>query len=125
MAGSPVFRHNSVTEMCAAHLEEQPQRPADRIRRPLPDDLQDVILQCLSKDHRDRPTARELADALRQCADSGSWSKNDADAWWVANPATSAAEDDPIQESESSSPEDAGEGTLIIDPASRGQRRRR
>jgi len=120
LTGSPVFRHNSVTEMCAAHLEEQPQRPADRIRRPLPDDLQDIILRCLSKDHRDRPTARDLADAMRQCADAGSWSKNDADAWWIANSASPTAEEAAAKRDESASAEGAAEGTLIIDPTSRG-----
>ena len=71
--------------ICAAHLEQKPQRPSARVRKDLPDDLQDLILRCLAKDPADRPAARQLSEELLRCADAESWSREDSESWWLTH----------------------------------------
>ena len=65
------------------HLHTTPARPAERLERPLPRDLEDVILACLCKDPADRPqSASAMRQALDTCADAGQWSQADSEDWW-------------------------------------------
>jgi serine/threonine-protein kinase len=82
LTGSPVYEASTVVEVCAQHLHGAPIKPSERLGRPLPEDLQALVIRCLEKDPRDRPqTAAELRDALRAC-DVGSWSESAARTWW-------------------------------------------
>lgn len=63
LTGAEVFQGTSLVALCIAHLHEQPQRPSERAQRPLPADLERLILSCLEKDPARRPSS---AGALRQ-----------------------------------------------------------
>ena len=52
----------------------------------IPEDLEEIILSCLSKDRDKRPqSANQLALQLSQCACAANWDAQKAEAWWVAS----------------------------------------
>jgi eukaryotic-like serine/threonine-protein kinase len=82
VTGTPPFEGEGVVELCAKHLHEPPVPPSQR--RPVPDDLERVILACLAKHPGQRPqSARALARELERCQDAHSWGESEADAWWT------------------------------------------
>jgi tRNA A-37 threonylcarbamoyl transferase component Bud32 len=82
LSGTTVFPEGNVTEVLARHLNEEPEFPSVRLGRKLPEDLEYVVMACLSKDPAERPeSARVLAEMLRAC-DCASWSVEDARLWW-------------------------------------------
>jgi len=82
LTGMTVFPEGDMTEVLAHHLSDEPEFPSARLGRKLPEDLEYVIMACLSKDPAERPDgARALAQMLRAC-DCGSWSLEDAQLWW-------------------------------------------
>jgi len=95
VAGAPPFAGQSVVELCAHHLHSTPPPPS--LRRPVPDDLERVILSCLAKDRGDRPqSAEELSRSLGRCRDAETWTEADAGAWWACR--VEAAEGKPKRE---------------------------
>jgi eukaryotic-like serine/threonine-protein kinase len=83
LVGSPVFEGSSVLEVCAHHIFTAPPAPSARLGRPLPDDLEAIVLRCLAKAPAERyQTANELWSALMACAGAGQWTSADAQAWW-------------------------------------------
>ena len=73
----------TVMEICAHHLHTAPQRPSARLGRPVPRDLEELVLRCLAKTPGERPASvGELAEALAACADASSWSSAVACSWW-------------------------------------------
>ncbi len=82
LAGEPVFEGRTAAEVIGHHLHT-PAPALATLRDDLGPDLPNVIARCLEKDPEDRyPTAGDLADALRLCADVGTWRRADARAWW-------------------------------------------
>ena len=82
VTGKKVFSGNLMAVLWG-HRAQLPLSPSDRLGSPVPGDLEEVILKCLEKDpDRRYQSARAFADALDQCADAGSWTNADADAWW-------------------------------------------
>ena len=63
VTGRPPFRGDSALEVLHAHLSEEPRRPAS-----VPEPLWTVIERCLRKDPGQRPSAENLARALRVVA---------------------------------------------------------
>jgi serine/threonine-protein kinase len=83
LTGRPVFDGRTLVEVCGHHLHTTPVPPSQRLGAPLPAGLEDVLLRCLEKDPGRRPrTARELGEALA-AAGAGSWTAEDARAWWT------------------------------------------
>ena len=88
LCGSPVFTGDSAIEICAKHLHAQPEPPGQRLGRPLPTDLEAIVLSCLAKSPDERPaSARALSQALDRCADAGEWGEDDAARWWQSEAA--------------------------------------
>jgi serine/threonine-protein kinase len=88
VTGEPVFRGRNAVEVCAQHLHTTPVAPHERLQRPVPADLEAVLLRCLSKRADDRyPGARELSKALGACADANRWDSDEARAWWAGREA--------------------------------------
>jgi serine/threonine-protein kinase len=85
--GSTPFTGQNMVEICGHHLHTEPEPPSRR--RPMPDDLERVILSCLAKDPAARPqNAAVLIGALQACRDVNGWSLREADAWWAATTTT-------------------------------------
>lgn len=86
LTGTHVFDGDSVVSVCGQHLHEPPEPPGDRLGRPVPQDLAEVVLACLAKNPKDRPqTARSLRERLMACACPVPWGAAQADAWWKSN----------------------------------------
>jgi serine/threonine-protein kinase len=87
LSGRTVFTGDNVVAVLADHLHTPPVPPSRHLDRPLPGDLEAVLLRCLAKDPADRPaSADELDAALAACADAGAWTAAAARAWWSAHP---------------------------------------
>jgi serine/threonine protein kinase len=83
LTGQPVFDGKGIVDICAKHIHDTPQPPHERLGKPLPADLEGIILQCLAKQPKDRPAGADiLANALEHCQDAGTWSKADSHDWW-------------------------------------------
>jgi len=83
LTGQQVFEARTVVEMCSKHLTEIPISPSQRLGRPVPQDLEAIVLACLAKRPSDRPdSAQALRAALLACADAGRYDVAAARAWW-------------------------------------------
>jgi serine/threonine-protein kinase len=84
LTGTPVFQARSVVEVLAHHLNTPPEPPSSRLGRPVPAELEEVLLQCLAKSPDDRPpSARALRARLASMRTGDSWTEEDAARWWL------------------------------------------
>jgi serine/threonine protein kinase len=96
LTGQPVFNASSLVELCQQHATALPDSPSLRLGKPISQELESAILACLEKSRAKRPqTARDLSILLDRPPTAGSWTMDDAEAWWGrherAQAATSAA----------------------------------
>lgn len=83
VTGLPLFEAGTVAEIIGHHLHTDPVPPSVRLGRPVPPDLEALLLQCLRKAAGERPqSARELRDGLRACTQVPRWTNEEAAAWW-------------------------------------------
>ena len=83
ITGQPVFNATSLVELCQQHVSAVPEAPAQRLGTPISPELEAALLACLEKRRDKRPqTARDLAALLDRAPTAGSWSCDDAEAWW-------------------------------------------
>ena len=67
------------------HVNAAPEPPSARVGKPISRDLEGLLLRCLAKSPSDRPRdAAELLSNLNACAIEGTWTADDAAAWWAA-----------------------------------------
>ena len=86
LTSGPPFRGSTVVEVFAHHVHTAPERPSVRLGRPVPADLEAVVLRCLAKSPTDRfDDAAALGEALRCCVEGAAWAQADARAWWTAH----------------------------------------
>jgi serine/threonine-protein kinase len=86
LTGTPVFIARSVIEVCAAHLDQEPEAPSSRLGRAIPADLERLLLRGLTKRPEQRPaTAQAFREALLGC-DVPKWTETDARRWWEKHP---------------------------------------
>jgi eukaryotic-like serine/threonine-protein kinase len=91
LTGAPLFASRTLVELCAAHLHATPVAPSVRTGRPVDDALEALVLQCLAKDPDERPSsALALDEALGACPPAGTWTPDDARAWWRTQAASGA-----------------------------------
>jgi tRNA A-37 threonylcarbamoyl transferase component Bud32 len=82
LTGKPVFEDEKPLKVLIKHAHEPPLKPS-LLRTELSADLEAVVLKCLEKPSTLRyQSATELAKALEQCLDCGSWTRDDARRWW-------------------------------------------
>ena len=83
LAGQQVFPGRNAVEICGHHLHTKPVPPAEKLGRPVSPLLSALLLDCLEKEADWRPaSARELIARLASCDDVGTWTEDDARAWW-------------------------------------------
>ena len=79
-----VFTGSTIVEICSHHLHTAPIPPSERVHATIPDMLEEVLLDCLSKDPADRPqSAGALRDLLLACQEHASWEQEQARQWWA------------------------------------------
>ena len=82
LTGRPPFTGDSPLEIMLAQVDKPPISPTD-LGAKIPADLAEVIMRCLSKDVAERPAnARDMIVELKNCKCAGSWTREDAAAWW-------------------------------------------
>jgi eukaryotic-like serine/threonine-protein kinase len=85
LTGKPVFEAATVAEAFGHHLHTQPVPPSERLGKPLPSDLESLILRCLSKNVDERPAgAHAMERELKKCAAASLWTHEQAAEWWRA-----------------------------------------
>jgi serine/threonine-protein kinase len=83
LCGGPVFDGESVVEVCGHHLHTPPTPPSERLGQPVPEALETVILGCLEKDPKDRPSsAAALLASLEDLPGVPDWTPAEALARW-------------------------------------------
>jgi len=82
LSGRTVFEASSVFDLCMHHVQTEPTPLNEVVSERIPEDLERLILSCLSKRKEDRPaSAQVMADALDQL-DLPPWTRADAARWW-------------------------------------------
>jgi len=83
LTGQHVFVGTTIVEVCGHHLHSEPVAPSKRLDRPVPEDLEDLLLSCLEKDPAERPqSAADLCQRLEACQSMGEWTETHARRWW-------------------------------------------
>jgi serine/threonine-protein kinase len=86
LAGAHVFEGETLVEVCSHHLRTPPVAPSVRLGRPLPPDLESVLLACLEKDPARRPpTADAVSTHLAMCVGVDEWGEGRAREWWQSH----------------------------------------
>ncbi len=86
LTGQPLFDADQLDDLLARQAEADPPTPSARLGRPVSADLEALILRCLAKSRAQRlQSARELDEALAECAAAGTWTARDAELWWRVN----------------------------------------
>ena len=81
-----VFEAPTALQMALQHTQAPPVPPSQRIGRPIPQALEQVVLSCLEKAPARRPASAEaLAARLLESGLASEWSPECARAWWLAN----------------------------------------
>jgi hypothetical protein len=84
LTGTPVFRGESIVEICMQHVQTPPETPSRRLGRSVAPALEAVLLHCLEKARERRPAgARILLEELAACDAQAGWSPADAEVWWA------------------------------------------
>ncbi len=74
ITGTQPFPAANVAAQLTAQINQEPQPPSARLGRPIPADLEKVVLRCLVKDPAGRyDSAAALVQALAACDDAGTW----------------------------------------------------
>jgi serine/threonine-protein kinase len=83
VTGTHVFSGDNVIEVCSHHLHTRPDPPSARLGRPVPADVETLLLELLAKDPDERPrSAIEVQERVRRCQAYGAWDRERARRWW-------------------------------------------
>ncbi len=78
-----VFTGATDLDTCVQHVTKVPTPISEHVDG-VPPALEAIIMRCLAKTPAERyASAQELADALRELANIGRWSEDDATGWWT------------------------------------------
>ena len=86
LTGRLVFETDTANAMIVAHVKDEPPRPTSCTELPIPEELEQVVLDCLKKDPAARPqTAEQVAGRLREVPLERTWTPFLAARWWEAH----------------------------------------
>ncbi|MGH8696106.1 MAG: serine/threonine-protein kinase [Burkholderiales bacterium] len=86
LTGRLVFEAATVAAVLVAHAREAPPRPSSLAPSPVPDELDQIVLDCLAKDPAARPqTAEALAARLGAVPFAQPWTPAAAAQWWATH----------------------------------------
>ena len=97
LTGKLVFEGRHGLDVARKHAGTVPEPPSSRVSRPLPPEVDALVLACLAKDPAARPqTVRDLERMLAQCARvletrGEAWTESDAERFWAQRPAAGPA----------------------------------
>ena len=99
LTGERVFTGGTPMEVVLDHVRTPPVPPSRRTGRPIPADLEALVLSCLAKEPRERPPSAEwLSERLAECRTDARWTPARAREWWETNGLAAA---DPASRSDS------------------------
>ena len=82
LTGTLVFSGGTVVEVCAKHLTVPPEPPSERLGRPIPAELEALVMRCLEKDPAKRTASAEALLRELRALDLGGWDPDTAREWW-------------------------------------------
>ncbi len=83
VTGKHIFEGGTLVEVCAHHLHTEPEPPSKRLGKPVPEDLESLLLSCLEKAPAKRPqSAAEFKERVEACQAMGEWTEEHAREWW-------------------------------------------
>ncbi|HKP49737.1 MAG TPA: serine/threonine-protein kinase [Gemmatimonadales bacterium] len=86
LTGELVFTADTQMGLLLKHVQASPIPPSARTDRPIPPELENLVLSCLAKDPAQRPqSAKELSSRLAQLKGADAWTEDRARDWWVTH----------------------------------------
>jgi len=101
LTGETVFEKRTPIEVLMDHAKTPPPRPSQKANIAIPEDLEDLLMDCLAKEPNERPeSAHELERRLWGLQLRDYWTPAMAERWWAEHasalrPARAAAAHDP------------------------------
>jgi len=89
LTGRQVFEGATVMQVFAQHLQTVPTPPSQNGQRPVPPDLERLVLSCLAKKPEERPQSAAELDRLLAAVTVEPWTDLDAREWWASSTALS------------------------------------
>ena len=84
LTGKMVFEGENAMQVMMQHAQAEPKRPSQRVDRPIPTALEDLIMDCLEKDPARRPLdAAAVAERLDAVPAGSVWTAERAEQWWA------------------------------------------
>jgi len=85
LTGTRVFQDGNQMQVLVDHVHGEPVPPSSRLGRPLPKEVDKLVLDCLRKNPEERPNdAAELLARITSHHLGSQWSGAHAKAWWQA-----------------------------------------
>ncbi len=83
LTAGPVFDKKTPLEIIMDHAKTPPPRPSEKSGKPIPEGLEDLLMDCLAKEPKDRPeSAREVERRLWALYLPDLWTPDMAERWW-------------------------------------------
>ena len=86
LTGKMVFEGENAIQVMLQHAQAEPKRPSQRVDRPIPAALEELVMQCLEKDPARRPAgAQVVSDRLDAVPPASAWTAERAEQWWATH----------------------------------------
>jgi serine/threonine-protein kinase len=86
LTGKMVFEGETAIQVMLQHAQAEPTRPSQRVDRPIPAALEDLVMQCLEKDPARRPAgAQDVSGRLEAVPLASVWTAERAEQWWATH----------------------------------------
>ncbi len=86
LTGKLVFEGENAIQVMLQHAQAEPRRPSERVDRPIPAALEDLVMQCLEKEPVRRPSgAKVVSERLDAVPLASVWTAERAEQWWATH----------------------------------------